>query len=35
MTFEDFEIENGVLGLDQDVYFNIVKFLNSLIIRKV
>jgi hypothetical protein len=32
---EDFEVENGVLGLDQDVYLNIVKFLDSSIVRKV
>jgi hypothetical protein len=32
---EDFEIKNGVLGLDRDVYLSIVKFLHSSIIRKV
>jgi hypothetical protein len=34
-VFEDFEIENGVLGFKRDVYLNIVKFLNSSILRKV
>jgi hypothetical protein len=32
---EDFEIENGVLGLNRDVYLSIVKFLDSSILRKV
>jgi hypothetical protein len=32
---EDFEVENGVLGLNRDVYLSIVKFLNSSIVRKV
>jgi hypothetical protein len=32
---EDFEVENGMLGLSRDVYLSIVKFLNSLIVRKV
>jgi hypothetical protein len=32
---EDFEIENGMLGLDRDCYLSIVKFLNSSILRKV
>jgi hypothetical protein len=35
IVVEDFEIENGVLGLDRDVYLSIVKFLNSSIVRKV
>jgi aspartate carbamoyltransferase catalytic subunit len=30
-----FEVENGVLGLEQNVYFSIVKFLGSHILRKV
>jgi hypothetical protein len=30
-----FKIENGVLGLDRDVYLNIVNFLDSSILRKV
>jgi hypothetical protein len=34
-VFEDFEIENGMLGLHRDVYFSFVKFLNSSILRKV
>jgi septal ring factor EnvC (AmiA/AmiB activator) len=32
---EGFEIDNGVLGLDRDVYLSIVKFLDSSILRKV
>jgi hypothetical protein len=32
---KDFEVENGVLGLDRDCYLAIVKLLNSLILRKV
>jgi hypothetical protein len=32
---QDFEIENGVLGLDRDCYLNIVKFLESSILREV
>jgi DNA repair exonuclease SbcCD ATPase subunit len=32
---EDFEIENGVLGLERDVYLSMVKFLNSHTLRKV
>jgi hypothetical protein len=32
---EDFEIENGMLGLERDIYLSIVKFLDSLILRKV
>jgi hypothetical protein len=35
IVFEDFEVENGVLGLDQDIYLSIVKFLDSLTVRKV
>jgi hypothetical protein len=33
--FKDFEIENGALGLGRDVFLSIVKFLDSLILRKV
>jgi hypothetical protein len=33
--FIDFEIENGVLGLDRDCYLSIVKFLDSSVLRKV
>jgi hypothetical protein len=32
---KDFEIKNGVLGLERDIYLNIVKFLPSSIVRKV
>jgi hypothetical protein len=32
---KDFEIENGVFGLDRDCYLSIVKFLDSSILRKV
>jgi hypothetical protein len=32
---KDFELENGVLGLERDVYLSIVKFLDSSILRKV
>jgi hypothetical protein len=35
VIFKDFEIENGVLGLERDVYLSIVKFLDSLILRNV
>jgi hypothetical protein len=29
------EVENGMLGLERDVYLSVVKFLNSSILRKV
>jgi hypothetical protein len=29
------EVENGVLGLERDVYLSIVKFLDSSLLRKV
>jgi predicted nuclease with TOPRIM domain len=32
---EGFEIENGVLGLERDIYLSIVRFLDSPILRKV
>jgi hypothetical protein len=32
---EDFEVENGVLGLERDIYLSIVKFLDSSILRKI
>jgi hypothetical protein len=32
---KDCEIENGVLGLERDVYLSIVKFLDSSILRNV
>jgi hypothetical protein len=35
IVFMNFEIENGVLGLERDVYLSIVKFLGSSILRKV
>jgi hypothetical protein len=28
VVFKDFEIENGMLGLEQDIYLSIVKFVN-------
>jgi hypothetical protein len=31
----DFEIENGVLGLDRDCYLSIVKYLDSSTLKKV
>jgi hypothetical protein len=34
-VFNDFEVENGVLGLKRDIYLSIVKFLDSSILRKV
>jgi hypothetical protein len=35
IVVEDFEVMNGVLGLDRDIYLSIVKFLDSSIVRKV
>jgi hypothetical protein len=35
IVFKDFEIENGVLGLDRDCYLSVVKFLDSPILKKV
>jgi hypothetical protein len=35
VVIKDFEIENGILGLDRDCYLNIVKFLDSTFVRKV
>jgi hypothetical protein len=32
---KDLEIENGVLGLERDIYLSIAKFLDSTIVRKV
>jgi tmRNA-binding protein len=32
---EGFEIENGILGLNRGVYLSLVRFLDSLILRKV
>jgi hypothetical protein len=31
----DFRVENGILGLERDIYLSIVKFLDSSILRKV
>jgi hypothetical protein len=35
IVVENFEVMNGVFGLNQDVYLSLVKFLNSSILRKV
>jgi hypothetical protein len=35
VVFVDFEVENGILGLDRDIYLSIVKFLDSSILRRV
>jgi hypothetical protein len=35
IVFKDFEIDNGVLGLERDIYLSIVKFLDSSTLRKV
>jgi hypothetical protein len=35
IVFEKFNVENGVLGLERDIYLSIVKFLDSSILRKV
>jgi hypothetical protein len=35
LVAEDFEVSNGILGLDRDCYLSIVKFLDSSILRKV
>jgi hypothetical protein len=35
IVFKDFEIGNGVLGLDRDCFLSIVKFLDSSILKKV
>jgi hypothetical protein len=32
---EDFKVKNGLLGLHQYVYLNIIQFLDSSIVRKV
>jgi hypothetical protein len=32
---KDYEIENGILGLERDVHLSIVKFLDPSILRKV
>jgi hypothetical protein len=35
IVVQDFEVKNGVLGLERDIYLSIVKFLDSSILRKV
>jgi hypothetical protein len=35
IVVEYFEVENGVLGLNQDVYLSIVKFLDLSVVKKV
>jgi hypothetical protein len=35
IVVENFEVENGLLGLDRDVCLSIVKFLDSSVVRKV
>jgi hypothetical protein len=32
---KDYKVNNGILGLERDVYLSIVKFLDSSILRKV
>jgi hypothetical protein len=32
---QDLEVKNGLLGLEQNIYLSIVKFLNSSIVRRV
>jgi hypothetical protein len=32
---KDFEVPNGILGLERDVYLSVVKFLSSSIVRRV
>jgi hypothetical protein len=34
IAFKDFEVENGVLKLERDIYLNIVKILDLSILRK-
>jgi hypothetical protein len=35
IIFEDLEVKNGVLGLHQYIYLNIIQFLDSSVVRKV
>jgi hypothetical protein len=35
IVFKDFEVENGIFGLERDIYLSIVKFLDSSILREV
>jgi hypothetical protein len=32
---KDFEVENGVLGLERDTFLSIVRFINSSVLREV
>jgi hypothetical protein len=35
VVIKDFQVKNGVLGLDRDIYLSLIKFLDSLTVRKV
>jgi hypothetical protein len=35
IVFNNFEIDNGMLGLERDVYLSVVKFFDSSTVRKV
>jgi hypothetical protein len=35
IVVQDFDIENGLLGLHQYIYLNIIEFLDSSLVRKV
>jgi hypothetical protein len=35
IVVEDFEVKDGLLGLERDTYLSIVKFLNSSVVRRV
>jgi hypothetical protein len=35
IVLKDFEVENGLLGLERDIYLSIVTFLDSSILRRV
>jgi hypothetical protein len=35
IVFKNSEVENGLLGLERDVFLSIVKFLDSSLLRKV
>jgi hypothetical protein len=35
VVVKDFEAENGVVGLERDIYLSIIKFLNFSLVRKV
>jgi hypothetical protein len=32
---KEFEVPNGILGLERDVYLSVVKFLSSSVVRRV